>query len=421
MLAKVLLILLVPALLSAAGPQPGDVYREYRQVMRGNRDWRVTDPDSPEKGAREFLPNPVLEITIGDLQGAVRAEALIDRWGGHDGTTAKRIRFNHNAWIDLPELTTTPRGEPSIYWLSQDNPVVEIPLPHLHEGINSFEGTCGPQTGRKTFNWGQWGWTSIIVRIYYGPAKEHPRGRITSPRSGSAFSDNPTLKAEASSPHGIARVDFLAWYDGPDENGDGVYRDWHHAYFHNIRQPGRPGEPEISGHAASATAPPYTAEWVTRWVPDQKPKSMKLIARIRDRQGIWFVTAPVEGLTLARRGEHVAYYPASDVPARFAVRNKRGMSSMIQIPDSLRPEDALDAVLVLRTWNGIGEGFRFNGVELPIHGENHAYRISYEPMPREALKPGKAAVSFYSETVHHGVEVLWPGPGLLVRYRRSEI
>lgn len=110
------------------GPQPGEVYREYAVHNGGNRDWRVTDPQARAPGAHEFLPNPVLELEIGDLQHAVRAEALLDRWGGHLRTTDKRIRFNGNAWLRVPELTTTPGGRAEYYY-SQDNPVLDVPLP----------------------------------------------------------------------------------------------------------------------------------------------------------------------------------------------------------------------------------------------------------------------------------------------------
>ncbi len=122
---------------AALGPQPGDIYREYAVKLKVGDNWR------------EFLPNPVLSIEIDDLADAVRAEALIDRWGGHPGTSKKRFRFNANEWIHLPELTTTPAGHESIVYMSQDNPIIELPLSHLREGENTFEGTCGDQIASR--------------------------------------------------------------------------------------------------------------------------------------------------------------------------------------------------------------------------------------------------------------------------------
>jgi hypothetical protein len=37
------------------------------------------------------------------LAGAVRAEAYIELWCGHAGTSAKRLRLNDGDWIDIGE------------------------------------------------------------------------------------------------------------------------------------------------------------------------------------------------------------------------------------------------------------------------------------------------------------------------------
>ncbi len=122
------------------GPQPGDVYKEFGRVMTGN-DWRVTDPNATAPGADAFLPNPILNLTVADLQGAVRAELVIDLWGGHPGTTGKKFRFNGNNWITISELTTTPTA--GYAYMNQWNPVVNVPLTNLIQGVNTLEGTSG--------------------------------------------------------------------------------------------------------------------------------------------------------------------------------------------------------------------------------------------------------------------------------------
>ena len=123
---------------AATGPQPGDVYREYAVHTGGNFDWRVTDPRATASGASKFLPNPMLELTVDDLKHAVRAEAVIDRWGGHLRTTNKRIRFNGNTWLRVSELTSTPEGRAEYYY-SQDNPCINIPLETPANG-NQYTG-----------------------------------------------------------------------------------------------------------------------------------------------------------------------------------------------------------------------------------------------------------------------------------------
>jgi hypothetical protein len=93
-------------------PSPGEVYKEYMQIISvGSDDWRVTDPNintTTYPAAAAFLPNPTLYIDIDDLDGATRAEALFSVWGGHIGTSGKKVSFNGNSWITIPELATTP-------------------------------------------------------------------------------------------------------------------------------------------------------------------------------------------------------------------------------------------------------------------------------------------------------------------------
>lgn len=128
---------------AAQGPQPGDIYKEYSRTMgQTNSNWRVTYPNVKDSRARRHLPNALLDIEIDDPEGAVKAEMLIDRWGGHAGTSNKKVRFNGNDWIQLPELTTTPPGaEPDMY-MYQDNSIIVIPLDQLKHGVNVFQGTC---------------------------------------------------------------------------------------------------------------------------------------------------------------------------------------------------------------------------------------------------------------------------------------
>ena len=152
-------------------PQPGDIYKEFARVMNGD-DCRVTDPNinlSTYPQAAPFLPNPTLSLSVDDLSGATRAEAVINIWGGHVGTTGKKIRFNGNAWITIPEFgpgTAYPRGHDGFNYITQADYVIPIPLGHLVQGNNTFQGTNSGQSGPYGFGWGQFGWYSIIVRVY---------------------------------------------------------------------------------------------------------------------------------------------------------------------------------------------------------------------------------------------------------------
>ena len=75
------------------GPEPGDVYREYKAVTGPWPGWAIIDPKPGHKGKQQYLPNTEAFIEVGNLEEALRAEVLVDRWGGHVGTSRKKIRF----------------------------------------------------------------------------------------------------------------------------------------------------------------------------------------------------------------------------------------------------------------------------------------------------------------------------------------
>lgn len=393
-----------------ARPRAGDVYCEYSQHV-GSRDWRVTDPNVQNVRAKRNLPNPVLTVHIGDLGEATRAEVLIDRWGGHTKTYDHKIRFNKNRWIGIPGLQTTPTGhEPQMYYY-QDNPIVEIPLNHLKEGANTYEATC------RGTSWGQWGMYSVILRIYYDPIKKlHPSGRILKPRTGDILGEYPKIEVEAFSDKGIVRVNVLGFYNGIDVDGDGVY----HEYHRNYHQPERGQPAVINHHIGTSTTFPYRFVWDTRWVPDQAQGSIKIIARIQDNKGYWFVTEPVENLSLARKASSVRLYRPYEVPEKFGVRKNREQAfCKLYIPENHDLDHIAEASIHFRTWNGTDrfhQGLRINTWHYDIGGKTHHYAYSCFPIPKDVLKRRENIISFHSETEHHACEVLWPGPMVVVRY-----
>jgi hypothetical protein len=215
-----------------ADPGPGDIFREF--VWRPNSWQRVTDPEAADPRAKEF-PNRVNRVKIGDLQGAIRAEVYIEMWGGHAGTSNKRLRLNDGDWITIPE----PGAIPADAGAGSENPTcyqhftypsVPLPLEQLIEDINILEFTSGGQTCFD-FGWGQWGVYGVTFRIYYDVSKPHPTGRVTAPETGSAIADSVRLEAVASSPNGeIEQVDFIGLYEDFDYEGNGLYRQWHYRY-----------------------------------------------------------------------------------------------------------------------------------------------------------------------------------------------
>jgi hypothetical protein len=402
---------------SVPGFTPGQVYKEYVLHNGGPKNWRVTDPNARHPGAHEFLPNPVLQLSVDDLDGAVRAEALLDRWSGHAGTADKRIRLNGGPWLHLPEPTTMPSGTDPERYLYQDNPVIDVPLEMLVRGTNTIEGTCGVLGNHP---WGQWGLYSIVLRVYYDPSvKPHTSGRIASPAGQEALSDNPTVRVSAQSPEKVRRVDVLAYHSAYDVDGDGVYRDWVRA-FH--QQPSRGDAADLRHQVGTVSQEPYELTWDTRWVPDQEPGVVALVARIQSTDGVWFVTDRVEGLSLVREEHSIRMYPATEMPYDFTVRVGREKQCRIVIPENADLASADAAMLHLRTWHGLAKvhhPFKLNEWSHELKGVNHHYDYDVHSVPLGVLKIGANVFSVSSDTEHHGVEVLWPGPALVVRYRTA--
>lgn len=396
---------------SQQGPRAGDIYREYAVNLKNGNWWRVTDPDAGDPRAAAFLPNPVLEIDIDGLEGAVRAEVLMDVWGGHAGTSGKKFRFNDNAWMAVPDLPTIPANPES--YMAEYNVILDLPLQYLKEGKNTFQGTSGGQISYN-FNWGQWGWYVMMVRIYYGPGRPHSAGQITWPASGMSISENPEIVIKAEDPGSVSEIQVIGKYFGYDENGDGLYYDWHRAYHGT----------QIEGHIGSLSKAPFHLTWDTRYLPDQDSNGISLVARIRDTSGTWFVTRMVDDVRLIRGDSlSVRMYTSHDIPEKFSVRAGKTMSCKSDI-NILK--NARTGMLYHRTWNGgddeaaggsVDKPLIINGHHFRCYGKNHFFAQSSIEIPVSILHKGINEIAYTSDTEHHGIEILWPGPAFIIRYR----
>jgi hypothetical protein len=409
-----LVLILGSRVVAYADPGPGDIFREY--IWRGPYvnagSWqRVTHPGATAAGANAFLPNPVNSITIDDLTNAVGAEIYLEVWGGHAGTSSKAVRLNGHDWIPIAEPLAIPgnSGDPRLRsaecYQRFTYPSVAVPLDQLRLGDNEFEFSAGPQICFN-FGWGQWGLYAAAFRIYYDDDKPHPTGRIVAPAPGSTFSDSLTLEAVVSSPNGaVERVDFIGSYEDFDYEGNGVYRQWHYRYRYGVMQ----------NQLGTATEAPYAAVWSTAWVPDQ-PGPMKVMARITDTSGISHMTQPVAGLILARPGRAVKLYKPFDVAPAWQTRVGNRHSSKLFVGDDL--ERATAAQMMLVTWSG-GDadaiGINDSTVVKRV-GRTHNYSLDAVPVPLELVRQGTNTLFTYAKTVHHGIEVMWPGIALLVQY-----
>jgi hypothetical protein len=77
-------------------------------------------------------------------------------------------------------------------------------------------------------------------------------------------------------------------------------------------------------------------------------------------------------------------------------------------------------LLKLSSWNGDEHDANFytriNGWTTPHYGKDHFFSYDKISVPVSALKTGNNSFTFCSFTTHHGIEIMWPGPSILVRY-----
>ena len=398
---------------AAPGPGPGDIYRESSRVMVGE-DWRVTDPEALNPGAQAYLPNPLLSLTVPDLAGAVRAEFVIDRWNGHPGTSEKRMRFNNGSWLYLPELQTTPPGAAPECYQSQDNVMIDVPLAQLVTGGNALEGRCDEQVCYG-FDWAQWGWYAVLLRVYYDPATvAEPTCSILSPAAGDTIPETTVIDLDASAAGSVDEVRVLAYYEGNDTDGDGIFTEWHR-YYHRRREA---ITLEVGGIVGSDDTAPYQVTWDATWVPDQEPGAVKLQARVRDDTGLWYVSPVIENLTLHRPDETVRFYTMDVMPPNFWVRTGESKSAEFTIPGDHDLALALEARIYAHTWNGAGEGLiELNGLWSNTNlGASHHFASRNFQVPVSAFLSGLNEIVVSSTALGHGVELLWPGPMVSIRY-----
>lgn len=394
-----------------AGAQPGSVWREHLAQLDGK--WRVTDPDVRWSTADKFLPNPIAPIPGVNLDSALSAELVIDFWNGHPGTRDKVIRLNRKKWIPIAASFEGLRGLDPLSVSGQLNLVVPVPLGDLVAGDNTLQGSSGD----NPYGWGQWGWSAGVLRVFLDPKKVAPtRVRLRVPADAEGYlPENPRFEliAEGVEAGGITEVRWLVKHLGMDEDGDGRMDEFH----------GYLTRDGLVGHAGTATVEPFAVTWDTTWVPDQKPGAVAVQALVRTADGLWTASEIVSGLSLRRTGHQILIYRPVQQIAPMTVRNNGIKSAVIPIEMGTDLGRATEARIHVRTFNGKNHELGYSPMRINrsewmdfVRGKDHAYASTFHAIDPALLQTGDNLVTFHSTTQHHGIEVLWPGPVILVRY-----
>lgn len=379
---------------------------------------RVNDAElslHPEYGRRpEARANGLTLIDVPeDLFALQGADLYLEVWGGHPETANKRFLVNGKR----PHAIADDGCEAG--HCAYTYPLVRLDVAELVTGRNAVQFACDRG---ETF-WGHFIIDEAAIRCYLKP--DHPdlaaRG-LQEFSAGVLLRSGDNILGDAVSislsypkrfEDQIESVEYFGRYHGFDDDGDGQTDDWH-GYTHDRK---------YVGHIGRATSVPFAVSWDTRMVPDQDGP-MALRALVRLKGGLCYWTPILDGLVFAAGRHCVQMYVCHDMPVPFWSRASQVRKATIELPDDLSALES--ARLIVKIWDG-GEGtvkepFQINGHPYAITSgrANHDVVHTDVEVDPAHLKPGANTLTLFSDTDHHGVEVLLPGPCLVVRYARSE-
>jgi hypothetical protein len=377
-----------------------------------NRRFRVNSPGSvldPRFRLRsEVRGNGMMLILIEeDLAALSGAELQLELWGGHPGTAGKRVTINGRSTYELPRNGVEEGHSTHSY------PRLELKLTDLVNGYNALQFAC--EQGSSF--WGHFIVDNAALRLALRDG--HPdlenaglagfRAEVKG-EAGPGEALHLRLETAGAAAGRIAEVHYSGRYTGYDENGDGRGTGWHG--FTKERRP--------AGILGTAKEPPHALAWDLSMLPDQDEVAVRAAIRFEGLPALEYVTHPALFRLLPRRGSRVSLHGAAELPRPFWSR--AGQTKSCEILLDRAPEEIEKAQLHVVLWDG-GQGgvehpFTLNGHPLAAAGEGRhdvLYRV-LEIEPR-LLRKGANRIALLSDTHHHGIEVLLPGPALVVRAR----
>jgi len=402
------------------GAEAAEFYRDYparqdTEVSNSKRWLRVNDPEvsldetfgkRPEAKANGLMLVPINE----DLFLLERAELRLDMWGGHPGTTNKRFVPNGKEVYDIPEVGTETGN------CTYNYPVIDLKVGNLVSGINAFQFTCD----RGSSFWGHFIIDSAAVRCFL--KGDHPDLRKADLDKFTAEvvlgnSDNvlrETTDVSISFPEKFAEsiisVDYFGHYLGFDDTGNGAENDWH-GFTH---------KGQYRNHIGSASEPPFVVEWDTSMTPSQaRPMAIRAVVHLKE--GFHYVTDNLDGLTFPAGREDIRMHRCSIMPVPFWSRASRENKAQFELPADI--SSLARARLMIKVWDGgegnIKEPFKINGHPYSVTSGKaiHDVVLTIAEVDPEHLRPGRNEITLLSDTEHHGIEVLLPGPVIIARYR----
>ena len=413
-----LLIVFLLSLPSFAQTPEGQFFRTYwyqSGLEHGNPKFdtrfHVNSPEvvlHSQYGQRiEARENGMMLIPITeDLRHIYRAELYLELWGGNPGTANKRVTVNGRSTYSIQDVGTYNRHGTHQY------PTLYLQPTDLVNGYNALQFACD----RGSSLWGHFIVDNAALRVEL--KRDHPDLQKAGLRGFNALikaeavpgtQEAIRLKLSSSDDLMVSSVDYQGFYFGYDENGDTMTYGWH----------GMTKNKEPLAMIGTAKQYPFSTDWDTSMLQEQQEMAVRAIVHFKDHPEFTYVTPVIGGLYATKpKGTRVTLYSSRDVPVPFWSRNNEKKTCTIEVDiDPARIERAeLNVVL----WDGgagnVKDYFTLNGTPLAVAGSSKddvLYRqLAIDP---KILKRGTNRIEVLSDTEHHGIEVLLPGPALMIR------
>ncbi len=375
--------------------RPGD---EHANPSFNGRELRVNAAEvstHPEFAARsESRSSGMARIRVDeDLRTIRRVDLDTEVWGGHPGTSNKRVTINGRSTHLFPDVGSAQNNCTHQYSSFNLRPI------DLVNGYNSLQFAC--DTG-NTF-WGHFIVDRATLRIGLTEGDERLgrlglkefNARVTAlPLAGEKEGFELSLDIWAEFRNKVANVLYQARHFGYDENGNGWRTDWH----------------DLDGTTFDSSM-----------IPAQKRVEVRAVVEFTDALNLRYRTASTRDLTIEqRRGERVRLFASCDLPRPFWSRDNRIRECTVDL--DVDPKDISAAELHVVAWTGgpgdVADYFTLNGKHLAIaDGKKHETVYSRVVIEPTLLRRGENKFVLRSDTKHHGIEILLPGPALMVRHR----
>lgn len=395
----------------------GRFYREYwaehdpkmSNQPDGGKRWRVNDKymSTDERfGDRwETQANGLMLLSIPEVPRQLHStELYLELWGGHPHTGQKSFQLNGKGSYNIPSNSTTEGHCTYTY------PCVSFEIHDLVNGMNAFQFSCE----RGDSFWGHYIIDQAAVRCYcsdddprladYLDKGFSPQIQVVPQEESLQLSIS---GLEAFAPE-ISHIEFQGHYHDFDDSGSGQEQSWHG--YTQGREP--------VNSLGTATEPPFGLSWNTSMIPDQE-RPMKLRTIIHFKDDLKFQTDDLDNVELPSRTRSVQFIKCDDLPIPFWSRANQLKETTFQLDHAIQSIDC--AQLMIKIWDG-GEGtidkpFTINGHAYAITSghANHDVVFSASEIDPAHLREGTNTIKLLSDTEHHGIEVLFPGPCLKVR------